>query len=200
MIEDTIETIRRFKNSARNREAARAKAAKDREKRRLFRQTIGLHPDSSDDEASLGSITIAAAMEDKPTGLKTGLRAPTLGETGKAGSPELEALLNRFESELMSMAFNYKPDQGEPEISKQIRALQQEMATDANAYTVIVPTDKTNSFTAMDLEEYRRQMIEHRQCRRQQKNYWKKRGAFSKTKWPARRRVVVVRRSAIWTI
>ena len=97
-------------------------------------------------------------MENPPadqadTGLHTGLQAPALGETSEPGSVELEALLKRLEKHLLDMAFSYDPAHREPETSKAIRALQQDLAADANAYTIVVPTDKTNSHRTMDLHQ-----------------------------------------------
>ena len=109
----------------------------------------------------------SSSDEEEPTdpndvGLQTGLRPTKPLRAAPIASDLVETFLKRVEDETINMAFKYKQTTQEHQKSSDIRSLVSQLKT--SIYTVVVPTDKTNSFRTMDVHAYEKQMLQHLQA------------------------------------
>ena len=93
------------------------------------------------------------------TGLGTNLKPNKINLTAPKGTELLEEFLKAVEDEVLDLAFQYSEKQTMTPRSQQVKSLQQSLKKDI--YHAVVPTDKTNSFRVMEVDEYSQQVLEH---------------------------------------
>ena len=169
VLSDAIRGLRRFKDAVRWKEFFRLQ--KQEERKKLY-QKMGMPPpplptasededDDDEDEDNRSTTTDSSELPNPPEdGLETGLRPIKVNLSAPKGTDRLEAFLKRVEEEVLNQAFNYNPTATTTnKIDHQVREIQQQIK--AMKDTVIIPTDKTNTFRPINLENYTDQVLNH---------------------------------------
>ena len=170
MIADVIRGLRRYKDTIRWQSFFREQGKEER--RRLY-ASIGMEvpaaiesDEEEEEEASIQasissfSTTNSDFDDDKEGGLRTGLRPTKVNLSAPKATKVVETFLRRLEEEVITLAMQYNPDNVHTSaIDCQIRELQAMLQTHTD--TVVIPTNKTNSFRTMHTDMYVRQMKQH---------------------------------------
>ena len=99
---------------------------------------------------------------DNNKGLNTGLRPTTLRMDAPHGTPRLELFLKDLEKGVLDQVWQHRgADSASPPTTTSIRALQRRLRADPTS--VVVPTDKTNSYQLVSLQLHVDQVQHHLQ-------------------------------------
>jgi hypothetical protein len=149
ILSDAIIGIRRFSNSCRWKEFWRLK------KLEKVREESNSSPKSVDDE---GFFDSEMRIEAKDVGLNSNLRAKEKLKRAPKGSEDLEAFLLAVQREIIDRVFDkvngYVPNEKSQDLKDVCKGLQ-----DTN--TVVIPTDKTNSFRCIHIRDYQDWATKH---------------------------------------
>ena len=154
VLSDALLAIKRFRVTLRNREARRNEKQKERSN-----DNSQDNDSQSSSNTSTTSDTSSTITEQELKGLKTNLKPPNKYLAVEKGSPELEAFLNDLESTIFDQIDAYDPTHHVNQISSDIQHIRRKLQD--HKHLVIVPTDKTNSFLPMPIQDYIAQMKIH---------------------------------------
>ena len=155
VISDAIQGLKRFRITVRLKEEIR-----NRKIQQHNNSTDNLHIDNSDStsKASLNSDI----SERTPEGLKTNLHPPGRGGSKTTcGSEPVELFLKDLEKEVLHMVWQYRNHKTVHPMSTQIRQIQTRLRNTDDS--VVIPTDKTNSFRTIPITTYIEQVHTHLQ-------------------------------------
>jgi hypothetical protein len=111
-----------------------------------------------DGEGEGEAATTVSTKDTGVAGLGTGLK-PRMGKAGPLGSVEVEAFLKAVDREVLgNLSKEPREGRGGGFIANEIKLLEQTLERSS---LVVVPTDKTNSFKAIPLQDYIRLMESH---------------------------------------
>jgi hypothetical protein len=155
VLADAIESLRRFKESVRWRAFFRTKKLERIQKQQQQNgippiQTLGSHDSGGPDDQEADASDV---------GLRTGLSVKAMGSVAPRADDTVELFLKRVEDEVLQMAFNYNHHSVETKRSQLIRKTLSSLQHTQDK--VVVPTDKTNSFRIIPIQQYINQMHHH---------------------------------------
>jgi hypothetical protein len=149
ILSDAIIGIRRFSNSCRWKEFWRLKKLEE------IKEQSNSSPKSIDGE---GFFDSEVGTEAKRVGLNSGLRAKEKIKRAPKGSEDLEAFLSAVQREIINRVFEkrneYSPNRKSENLTNACKNLQ-------DTTTVAIPTDKTNSFKCIHIQDYKDWTIKH---------------------------------------
>ena len=153
ILSDALTAIRRFSNSCRWKEFWRLKKLEE------IREKSSSSPTSVDCESFFDS---EVRTETKKEGLRTNLRAKEKIKRAPKGSEGLEAFLSAVQRVIIDQVFEKremkdggrKPNTHSENLKNCCKNLE-------GTKTVVIPTDKTNSFRCVDIRDYKDWAIKH---------------------------------------
>jgi hypothetical protein len=148
ILSDAIIGLRRFSNSCRWKEFWRLKKLEEAKE-------SNSSPKSVDCESFFESDVIEGV---KNQGLNSNLKAKDRTNRAPKGSEELETFLSAVEKEIMDKIFEKGNGCKSNSKSEDIKAVNKNLKFTS---TVVIPTDKTNSFKCIHIEDYKNWTIKH---------------------------------------
>ena len=148
IISDLVKGLRRFRDTVRWKDFHRQQQIQKLKRMGIETNHVEIEDSSNQDN-------------EYNEGLQTGLTPTKVNLSAPRATEEVEAFLHELEQTLLDQAFEYNDKRVSCPKSSQIKHLQQQLRK--NTSTVVIPTDKTNSFRVVPITDYTKWVLGHLQ-------------------------------------